>query len=101
MAARVRVVVNDRMQRDYVYDRTEPMGRNFAPQFRPELTPKDMLRLGVFGGRYMTDCRKEFPASWFTHAKLCGASRSDVELLRRQRNHASMRRACPHAGSAL
>jgi hypothetical protein len=24
----------------------------------------------VFGGKYMTDCRDEFPASWFTHAKL-------------------------------
>jgi len=66
----VRVVVNDRMQRNYVYYRTEPIGRNFAPGFQPELTPKQMLELGVFGGKYMTDCRHEFPASWFTHARL-------------------------------
>ena len=65
-----RVVVNDRMQRGYVYYRTEPIGRNFAPEFRPELTPKQMLRLGVFGGKYLTDCRAEFPHHWFTHAKL-------------------------------
>jgi hypothetical protein len=65
-----KVVVNDRMQRGYVYDRSEPVGRNFAPNFRPELTPKQMLALGVFGGKYMTDCRSEFPASWFVHAKL-------------------------------
>ena len=66
-----RVVVNDRMQRNYVYVRTEPAGRNFAPQFQPQLTPREMLALGVFGGKYMTDCRKEFPASWYTRAKLC------------------------------
>ena len=66
-----RVVVNDRMQRRYVYYRTEPIGRHFAPGFYPELTPKQMLRLGVFGGKYMTDCRREFPADWFKNAKLC------------------------------
>jgi hypothetical protein len=66
-----RVVVNDRMQHGYVYYRTEPAGRNFAPGFTPELTPKQMLQLGVFGGRYMTDCREEFPASWFGRARLC------------------------------
>ena len=66
-----RVVVNDRMQRGYVYHRSEPVGRNFAPQFRPQLAPKQMLQLGVFGGKYMTDCRSEFPASWFVRAKLC------------------------------
>jgi hypothetical protein len=65
-----RVVVNDKMQRGYVYYRTQPVGRNFAPMFRPELTPKQMLELGVFGGKYMTDCRAEFPKSWFRRAKL-------------------------------
>ena len=65
-----RVVVNDKMQKGYGYWRTEPAGRNFAPGFRPDLTPKQMLRLGVFGGKYMTDGRGEFPADWFTSAKL-------------------------------
>ena len=68
---RRRVTVNDLMQSSYRYLLTEPTGRNFHPDFRPELTPKQMLRLGVFGGKYMTDCRKEFPASWFARAKLC------------------------------
>jgi len=67
----IRVVVNDRMQKGYVYFRTEPPGRNFDPGFRPDLTPKQMLRLGVFGGRYMTDCAAEFPDDWFRFAKLC------------------------------
>src|SRR3954470_20834451 len=68
---RQRVVVNDLMQQGYSYHRTEPQGRHFDPAFQPELTPKQMLALGVFGGKYMTDCRDEFPASWFTSAKLC------------------------------
>ena len=70
---RVRVVVNDRMQQGYEYYRIEPFGRNFAPEFQPQLTPKQMLRLGVFGGKYMTDCRAEFPESWFAGAKLSPA----------------------------
>ena len=67
------------MQHGYVYYRTEPVGRNFAPAFRPELTPRQMLALGVFGGKYMTDCRKEFPAAWFRRAKLSPA-RHDPRL---------------------
>ena len=66
----VRVEVNDRMQKGYVYHRTKPMGREFRPGFTPQLAPKQMLELGVFGGKYMTDCRKEFPASWFRRAKI-------------------------------
>jgi hypothetical protein len=65
-----KVLVNDRMQRGYAYLRTEPAGKNFHPGFAPELTPKQMLAAGVFGGRYMTDCRAEFPADWFEGAKL-------------------------------
>ena len=63
--------VNDLMQKGYVYYRTKPMGRAFAAAFKPELTPKQMLEFGVFGGKYMTDCTKEFPASWFKKANLC------------------------------
>ena len=68
---RKKVIVNDKMQKNYVYFLTEPIGRNFHPDFKPELTPKEMLKLGVFGGKYMTDCTKEFPKSWFVKAKLC------------------------------
>jgi len=64
------VVVNDKMQKNYRYELTEPSGRNFDPEFKPDLTPKQMLELGVFGGKYMTDCQKEFPKSWFTRAKM-------------------------------
>jgi len=67
----VRATVKDKMQKGYVYLRTRPMGRDFRPGFKPQLTPKQMLKLGVFGGKYMTDCGREFPASWFKNAKLC------------------------------
>ena len=63
------------MQRNYRYELVEPIGRNFNPEFKPDLTPPEMLRLGVFGGRYMTDCRNEFPLSWFKGAKLAPRSR--------------------------
>jgi hypothetical protein len=64
------VLVNDRMQQGYRYKLSEPAGRNFDPEFKPELTPKQMLELGVFGGKYMTDTTEEFPKSWFVAARL-------------------------------
>ena len=70
------VIVHDRMQRGYRYMRVAPPGRDFAPDFRPDFTPKQMLALGVFGGKYMTDCRNEFPADWFTRAKLSSGAMS-------------------------
>jgi len=64
------ITVNDKMQKEYHYELTEPIGANFDVNFAPDLSPKQMLELGVFGGKYMTDCKEEFPDSWFTHAKL-------------------------------
>ena len=58
------------MQSGYEYCLTEPSGSNFDPGFKPELTPSQMLNMGVFGGKYMTDCGTEFPAEWFDDAKL-------------------------------
>lgn len=65
------VVVNDSMQRKYRYALVAREGKDFDPRFKPDLTPKQMLHIGVFGGKYMTDCTKEFPADWFRGAKLC------------------------------
>lgn len=65
-----KVVVNDKMQTGYEYELVEPIGKNFDSEFKPELTPKEMLELGIFGGKYMTDCKEEFPYDWFKNAKL-------------------------------
>lgn len=73
------VTVNDLMQTGYRYELTEPEGENFHPDFKPELTPKQLLAMGVFGGKYMTDCRDEFPEEWFKKAKL-SPGRRDPEL---------------------
>ena len=74
-----RVVVDDLMQTGCVYTLTEPVGRNFDSAFCPELAPKALLQLGVFGGKYMTDCTAEFPSDWFDSAKLC-SERHDAGL---------------------
>ena len=78
MSRRV-VIVNDRMQKGYRYRLTAPIGRNFDPEFKPDLSPQEMLRLGVFCGKYITDSRKEFPKSWFARAKLA-TGRRDCSL---------------------
>ena len=69
------LLINDKMQKGYRYQRTARPGRDFDPEFTPDLTPQEMLRLGVFCGKYMTDSREEFPASWFTRAKLAKGRR--------------------------
>lgn len=75
-----KVIVHDSMQSGYTYTRTQKIGTAFAPDFTPQLTPKEMLALGVFGGLYMSDMPKEFPASWFTRAKLSPDGQRHAEL---------------------
>lgn len=65
-----KVIVHDSMQDNYIYFLTEPVGKKFDPDFKPTLTPKQMLELGVFGGRYLNDCKSEYPKDWFKNAKL-------------------------------
>lgn len=65
-----KIVVNDKMQHGYRYDLVELVGENFSSRFQPDLTPKQMLELGVFGGKYLNDCKDEFPSDWFAKAKL-------------------------------
>ena len=51
---------------------------DFYKSFEPELSPKQMLEYGVFGGSYLGDTIKEYPKTWFAKAKL--SKSFDVEL---------------------
>lgn len=64
------VTVNDTIQKKYKYKLDESEGKHFHLDFKPDLTPKQMLALGVFGGVYLADCKKEFPKDWFIRAKI-------------------------------
>ncbi|EJF90456.1 hypothetical protein [Bartonella tamiae] len=64
------ITVNDKMQKNYIYELTCEEGSGFDSQFTPDLTPQKMLEMGIMGGKYMTDCQDEFPKEWFKKAKL-------------------------------
>lgn len=61
--------VNDSMQSGYTYQLQEKVGKNFHPEFTPDLTPEQMLMLGVFEGKYLNDCEGELPQEWFEHSR--------------------------------
>lgn len=75
-----KVVVNNKMQKGYIYFLTEKVGKNFHPDFKPDLTPKQMLDLGIFGGLYFSDKPSEYPRAWFTGAKLSKDHKRHKEL---------------------
>lgn len=63
------------MQRNYRYVLDAPAGRQFDSQFKPALSPKEMLALGVFCGKYETVNDIEFPKSWFIRARIASENR--------------------------
>ncbi|NQV45068.1 MAG: hypothetical protein HQ501_09210 [Rhodospirillales bacterium] len=74
----VTIYVNDSMQSGYAYDCVAVAGCDFAPGFEPYYTPAEMLEMGVFEGKYLNDCRDEFPPDWFETARTSDAP--DVSL---------------------
>ncbi len=86
MAKGKKVSVTNDFQKNYIYNLTEPTGRNFDSDFKPDLTPREMLRLGVFGGAYFIGVKnlvpKEYPRSWFEGVKLSPDHEKHAELNR-------------------
>jgi hypothetical protein len=64
------VKVEEDYQKGYSYSIQAPVGKQFDAEFKPELTPKEMLSLGIFSGNYFNSLPKEFPASWFEGVNL-------------------------------
>lgn len=56
------------MQTGYSFLLQAPQG-DLPVGFTPAFTPNEMLRLGVFEGKYMTDCAHEYPPEMFEGAK--------------------------------
>jgi hypothetical protein len=65
---------------------------DFNQEFKPQLTPKEMLELGVFGGLYFEEIPKEFPKEWFEKARLSPDGKQHKEL-----NHYGMLASQPRS----
>ena len=78
------ITYSDNYQKSYRYKLTAPKGRNFDPVFRPELTPKEMLKIGIFGGAYFDGVNglipSDLPKSWFQGMKLSPDGKKHHEL---------------------
>lgn len=68
------ITVNDKMQAGYIYTLEAKYG---ILDFKAQLTPMQMLKLGVFEGKYLNDCENEFPAEWYTAARAADKLRPD------------------------
>ncbi len=76
----LKIQVHDLMQSSYSYVLSENPGEDFAPGFKPELSPPEMLKLGIFEGKYLNDCTNEFPQEWYAEAvKHLSPERPDIQ----------------------
>jgi len=69
-----KITYSDNFQKNYHYTLTEPEGKNFDPRFRPDITPRQMLKIGIFGGAYFIGVEKgipkDLPREWFDGVSL-------------------------------
>ena len=76
----MKVEVNEAYQTGYTYTTSEPVGKNFDSEFKPQLTPKQMLQLGIFGGDYFQETPNEFPKDWFKGVALSNTGSANKNL---------------------
>lgn len=78
------ITVNNKFQKNYKYTLTEKEGKNFDRDFKPDLTPKQMLKIGVFGGAYFIGVDnlipKDLPKGWWKGIKLSKDGAKHKEL---------------------
>lgn len=78
------ITYSDNFQKNYKYFLTEPSGKNFDKRFKPDLSPKQMLKIGVFGGAYFIGVKglipKDLPKDWFKGVKLSRDGKKHAEL---------------------
>ena len=60
----------------------EIVNKDFYKIFKPQLTPKKMFELGVFGGSYFDLNIKEYPKSWFKRAKISKKFNVDLNFFK-------------------
>lgn len=72
------IQVSDKFQWDYSYALSADYGDMNHGGFEPKYTPNEMLKLGVFEGKYINDCAGDFPAYWYDGAKF--SDRPDPEI---------------------
>ena len=63
-----------------VFPKKEVINKDIYEIFKPQLSPKKMLELGVFGGSYFGLKIGEYPKTWFKNAKI--SKNFDVSLNR-------------------
>jgi len=64
----VKITVYNKMEQGYSYVLAENPGENMAEDFKPYYTPAEMLKMGVFSGKYFNQNLLEFPKEWFINA---------------------------------
>ncbi len=74
------IEVSDSFQRGYSYTLKATVGGEFQSDFNPAFSPKEMLAMGVFEGKYLNDCTHEFPTDWFENAKLSDTPNPDLNF---------------------
>lgn len=74
------VIVDEDYQTGYTYTLEEAQGKHFNSEFKPDLNPKQMLQLGIFGGDYFQSVPSEFPEDWFKDVEFSKTGRAQKEL---------------------